>query len=37
MPTISAVLKIARALGMSGAELIAAAEVLLPAGYLTTG
>ncbi len=37
MPTISAVLKIARALGMSGAELIAAAEVLLPAEYPSTG
>jgi transcriptional regulator with XRE-family HTH domain len=34
MPTISALLKIARALGMSGAELMAAAEALLPAEYL---
>ena len=37
MPTLSAVLKIARALGMSGAELIAAAEALLPAEYPATG
>lgn len=36
MPTISALLKIARALGMSGAELMAEAEALLPAGYLTS-
>lgn len=36
MPTLAAVLKIARALGMSGAELIAAAEALLPAGYPAT-
>ena len=37
MPTLSAVLKIARALEMSGAELIAAAELLLPAEYPATG
>ncbi len=36
MPTISALLKIARALGMSGAELMAEAEALLPAGYLVS-
>lgn len=35
MPTISAVLKIARALGITGAELLAAAEALLPAEYLS--
>jgi XRE family transcriptional regulator, regulator of sulfur utilization len=35
MPTLSAVLKIAKALGMSGAELMAEAEALLPAEYLT--
>ena len=34
MPTIAAVLKIAKALGMSGAELMAEAEALLPAEYL---
>ncbi len=34
MPTLSAVLKIAKALGMSGAELMAEAEALLPAEYL---
>jgi len=34
MPTISALLKIARALVMSGAELMAKAEALLPAEYL---
>ena len=33
MPTLSAVLKLAKALGMSGAELLAEAEVLLPADY----
>ena len=33
MPTIAAVLKIARALCMSGAELMATAEALLPAEY----
>lgn len=33
MPTLSVVLKIARALGMSSAELVAAAEGLLPADY----
>ena len=37
MPTLAAVLKIARALGMSGAELMAAAEALLPAEYPATG
>jgi XRE family transcriptional regulator, regulator of sulfur utilization len=37
MPTLSAVLKIARALEMSGAELITAAETLLPAEYPATG
>lgn len=37
MPTLAVVLKIARALGMSGAELIAAAEALLPAEYPATG
>ena len=37
MPTLSAVLKIARALNMSGAELLAEAEALLPAGYLAGG
>ena len=36
MPNISALLKIARALGMSGAELMAEAEALLPAGYLAS-
>ena len=35
MPTIAVVLKIARALNISGAELIAAAEALLPAEYLS--
>ena len=34
MPTLSAVLKIAKALGMSGADLMAEAEALLPAEYL---
>ena len=34
MPTLAAVLKIAKALGMSGAELLAEAEALLPAEYL---
>ena len=33
--TISALLRIARALGMSGAELMAAAEALLPAAYFS--
>jgi transcriptional regulator with XRE-family HTH domain len=33
MPTIAAVLKIAKALGITGAELLAAAEALLPAEY----
>ena len=36
MPTLSAVLKIAKALGMSGAELLAEAEALLPAEYLAS-
>lgn len=36
MPTISAVLKIARALGISGAELMASAEALLPAEHHTS-
>ena len=35
MPTIAVVLKIARALNISGAELMAAAEALLPAAYLS--
>lgn len=34
MPTLSAVLKLAKALNMSGAELLAEAEALLPAEYL---
>ena len=33
MPTLAAVLKIARALGISGADLVADAEGLLPAEY----
>ena len=37
MPTLSVVLKIARALDMNGAELIAATELLLPAEYPATG
>lgn len=37
MPTLAAVLKIARALDMSGADLIGAAEALLPAEYPSTG
>lgn len=37
MPTIAAVLKIAKALGITGAELLAAAEALLPAEYLSAG
>lgn len=37
MPTLSAVLKIARALGMSGTDLMAAAEALLPAEYMAAG
>ena len=37
MPTLAAVLKIARALDMSGADLIGAAEALLPAEYASTG
>ena len=36
MPTLSVVLKIARALDMNGAELIAATELLLPAEYPAT-
>ena len=35
MPTIAVVLKIARALNISGAELMAVAEALLPAEYLS--
>lgn len=37
MPTLSAVLKIARALGITGAELIEATETLLPAQYPAIG
>jgi transcriptional regulator with XRE-family HTH domain len=37
MPTIAVVLKIAKALGITGAELMAAAEALLPADYLAAG
>lgn len=37
MPTLAALLKIAKALGMSGAELLAEAEALLPAEYLAGG
>ena len=37
MPTLAAVLKIARALGMSGAELVTEVEALLPAEYLAAG
>jgi len=37
MPTLSVVLKIARALNMSGAELLAEAEALLPVEYLAAG
>jgi hypothetical protein len=37
MPNLSAVLKLARALGISGAELLAEAEALLPAEYPATG
>jgi len=33
MPTIAAVLKIAKALGISGAELMGAAEKMLPPDY----
>lgn len=36
MPTIAAVLKLAKALGMTGAELLAAAEALLPVDYPAT-
>ena len=35
MPTIAVVFKIAKALNISGAELMAAAEALLPAEYLS--
>ena len=34
MPTIAAVVKLARALGVSGGALLAEAEALLPAEYL---
>jgi XRE family transcriptional regulator, regulator of sulfur utilization len=34
MPTLSALLKIARALGTSGSQLVADAEAELPTGYL---
>ena len=37
MPTIAAVLKLAKAMGMTGAELLAAAEALLPVDYPSTG
>lgn len=37
MPTLAAVLKIAKALGMSGAELMAAAEAKLPPEYMAAG
>ena len=37
MPTLSAALKIARALGLRGAELIEAAERLLPKDYFAAG
>jgi transcriptional regulator with XRE-family HTH domain len=37
MPTLSAVLKLAKALDMSGAELLREAEALLPAEYLAGG
>jgi len=33
MPTLSAVLKLAAALDLSGAELVAAAQALLPEGH----
>jgi transcriptional regulator with XRE-family HTH domain len=33
MPTLAAVLKLARAMGITGAELVTAAENLLPADY----
>jgi transcriptional regulator with XRE-family HTH domain len=36
MPTIAAVLKLAKALGVTGAELLAAAEALLPVDYSST-
>ena len=35
VPTIAAVLKIAKALNISGAELMALAEAMLPADYLS--
>jgi len=37
MPTIGAVLKIAKALGISGAELMAEAERMLPPDYWASG
>lgn len=37
MPTLAAVLKIAKALGMSGAQLLAEAEALLPVEYRVGG
>ncbi len=37
MPTLAALLKIAKALGMSGAELLAEAEALLPVDYFGGG
>jgi transcriptional regulator with XRE-family HTH domain len=37
MPTLSALVKIARALNMSGAELLAEAEALLPVDYFGGG
>lgn len=37
MPTIAAVLKLAKALGITGAELLASAEALLPVDYPPAG
>ena len=37
LPTIAAVLKIARALGISSADLMASTEALLPPEYLAAG
>ena len=37
LPTLGAALKIAKALGMSGAELLAEAEALLPVEYRAGG
>lgn len=37
LPTLAAALKIAKALGMSGAELLAEAEALLPVEYRAGG